>query len=152
MSSEKQIKEEKSIANDWAAAQQLEIFKQRFLDPMEERLKKAQKALEDPKFKWESKEQKQRARDKTAEMEGHLDLYRAVYGSTSDLIHQHENLIDLLANSYSAWYNIVSLRGKQMPEMMESQAEELQKIFTDIHKALEPLKLPIKPPKYNNNG
>jgi len=146
MSSEKQIKEERSIVNDWACAQQLEIFKQRYLDPMEVRYDKAKKLLDDPKYQWESPEQKKKAKDKFEEIEGHLDLFRALSGSITDLIHQHENFVDLMTNSYAAWFNIVSLRGKQMPEMMESQVQELQKIFTEIYKALEPLKLPIQEP------
>ena len=134
------------MVNDWACAQQLEIFKQRYLDPMEERYAKAQKIFSDKEHRWESIEQKQKAKDKFDEMEGYLNLYRALYGATMDLIHQHEALINTMANNYSSWYNIVSNGGKQMPQMMGRQVEELQKIFTNFYEVLKPLNLPIKPP------
>ena len=146
MSNEKQIKEEKSMVNDWACAQQLEIFKQRYLDPMEERYAKAKAVFNDPKHRWESPEQKEKAKAKYDEMDGYLNLYRALYGATMDLIHQHEALIDTLANSYASWFNVVSNKGKQMPQMMEGQVDELQKIFTNFYEVLKPLNLPIKEP------
>ena len=148
MSTEKQIKEEKSIVNDWACAQQLEIFKQRYLDPMEARYAKAKKLLDDPKYRWESAEMKKKAKDKFEEMEGHLDLFRALYGGVSDIIHQHEALINTLANGYSSWYNVVSLKGRQMPEMMSTQATEIERIFQSFYDAMEPLKLPLQPTQY----
>lgn len=150
MSKEKQIKEEKSMVNDWACAQQLEIFKQRYLDPMEKRYENAKKILEDKSHRWESPEQRQKALDKFEEMEGYLNLYKALYGATMDLIHQHEALIDTLANGYAAWYNISSNKGKQMTEMMEMQATEIERIFQSFYDALEPLKLPIQPTQYQD--
>jgi len=151
MSNEKQIKEERSMVNDWACAQQLEIFKQRYLDPMEVRYEKAQKILDNKAHRWESLEQKQKAKDKFDEMDGYLSLYRALYGATMDLIHQHEALVNTMANGYSSWYNVASKKGKQMTEMMSMQANEIERIFQTFYDALGPLKLPLQPTKYKQD-
>ena len=139
------------MVNDWACAQQLEIFKQRYLDPMEKRYDAAKKLFDDPKHRWESPELKKKAKAKFEEMEGMLNLYRAMYGATMDLIHQHEALIDTVANSYASWYNVISVKGKQMPEMMEMQTTEMERIFQTFYDALKPLNLPIKPTQYKSD-
>ena len=119
---------------------------------MEVRYEKAQKILENKAHRWESPEQKQKAKDKFDEMDGYLSLYRALYGATMDLIHQHEALINTMANGYSSWYNVASKKGKQMTEMMSMQANEIERIFQTFYDALGPLKLPLEPTMYNNEG
>ena len=138
------------MVNDWVCAQQLEIFKQRYLDPMNARYEKAQKVLDDKGYRWESQEQRKKALDKFDEMEGMLDLHKALYGAMTDLIHQHEALINTLANGYVSWWNMVSNKGRQMPQMMDMQVTEMERIFQTFYDALEPLKLPINPTQYKN--
>lgn len=138
---------EKSKVNNWLFSEQLEIFKQRILDPLRKNTVEALEILQNPNYKWESKIQKDKAKARYDEMKSRLDLYNMLYGEASTLIMQHEELVDLLASLYASWYNMVSNKGKQPAEMMSMQRDELQRIFTELYKALEPLKLPIQPPK-----
>ena len=138
---------EKRKANDWLFAGQLEIFKQRILDPLKSKTEEALKILQDDKRRWDSPAQKEKANTRYKEMSSRLDLYNVLYGEGMRIIHQHEDLVDTLANLYASWYNIVSTKGRQPSEMMSMQADELQRIFMEIYKILEPLKLPIQKPE-----
>jgi len=135
------------MTNDWAFAKVLQTFKTKVLDPQEKRTDEAFKIMLDPKHPWKDDAQKELGQAKLDNYKVWLDHYKAFHTEGNKLIQQHEMLIEHLCKWYEDWRSSVSNDGKQEAEMMNMQAEILQKIFVEMYKALEPLKLEIKPPK-----
>ena len=138
------------MTNDWEFAKVLQTFKTKVLDPQEERTAEAFKIMTNPEFKWRDDEQKKLGQAKLDNYRVWLDHYKEFYAEGSKLIQDHEALVEQLCKWYQDWYNNISNDGKQETEIMEMQADMLNEIFVEIYKALEPLKLEIKPPKALN--
>jgi len=134
--------------NNWKAASELEVYKQKYLDPFNKRVVDARAILDDPNQKWKG-DQKDRAKKKYQMLDTqNIDLHR-LYNSVMELIQQHENQTDLLVKAYIDWYKNISNDGMQPKEMMGIQATMMQDIFYKIYQAVENLKLDINPPKKN---
>ncbi len=136
--------EDLKVVNNWKAAEELERFKQRYLDPAKAKVDEARKILEDPLYKWR-KDEKDRAKQKFAILDTKNIDYHRIYAATMELIAQHERQTDLLTEIYSLWFHNVSNKGKQPSEMMNMQADLLQSYFQRIFEAVEPLKLQLTP-------
>jgi hypothetical protein len=66
-------------------------------------------------------------------------------------VKQHEALVNSLSRWYDTWYANISNEGKQETELMSSQADMLNSIFTEIYNELKPLNLEgMKAPKAMN--
>ena len=98
------------------------------------------------KRKWQPG-QKEKAEAKFAEMQTKNMDYHGLYRESMVIVDQHEDLVNMLTEVYSAWYHNISSKGQQPKEMMSMQALELQKIFTLIYDTIEPLKLEINQPE-----
>jgi len=134
--------------NNWKAASELEVYKQKYLDPFNKRVVDARAILDDLNQKWKG-DQKDRAKKKYQMLDTqNIDLHR-LYNSVMELIQQHENQTDLLVKAYIDWYKNISNDGMQPKEMMGIQATMMQDIFYKIYQAVENLKLDINPPKKN---
>jgi hypothetical protein len=134
--------------NNWKAASELEVYKQKYLDPLNKRVVDARAILDDLNQKWKG-DQKDRAKKKYQMLDTqNIDLHR-LYNSVMELIQQHENQTDLLVKAYIDWYKNISNDGMQPKEMMGIQATMMQDIFYKIYQAVENLKLDINPPKKN---
>jgi len=135
------------MTNDWEFAKVLQTFKTKVLDPQEERTAEAFKIMTNPEFKWRDDEQKKLGQAKLDNYRVWLDHYKEFYAEGSKLIQDHEALVEQLCKWYQDWYANISNEGIQETELMNMQAELLQKIFTGMYEALKPLKLEIKPPQ-----
>lgn len=139
--------DEKSLANNWECARELDLWKERHWDTLDKEVKRAMEILQDPNQKWIDKEQKARAEGRYKILDSRNIDYAKLYNAVKKMISQHEALVDLMAHLYASWYNNVSYEGRQQREMMQGQADILQEIFTRIFKELEPLNLKLNPPK-----
>lgn len=132
--------------NNWKAAEELQRFKNRYLDPIKEKLEKADEVFKDPEYKWK-KGEKERAKAKKARIDTeNIDFHR-LYSAVMELIQCHERQTDLLTEIYSQWYHNISTDGIQPAEMMAMQAAMLQEFFQRIYDAVEPLNLSLLPPQ-----
>ena len=136
--------EDQKVVNNWKAADELERFKQRYLDPANAKVNEARKILDDPLYKWR-KGEKDLAKKKFAVLDAKNIDYHRIYAATMELIAQHERQTDLLTEVYSHWFHNVSNKGEQPAEMMSMQAKLLQEYFQRIFDAVEPLKLQLEP-------
>jgi len=133
------------LVNNWKAAEELESFKQKYLDPLNKKVEEARAIMDDPEQKWKG-DQKLRAKAKYQALDTqNIDFHR-LYNAIMELILQHEKQTDLLATIYQDWYNKISQKGIQPAEMMAMQAAVLQKIFEKIYDIIEPLKLELPKP------
>jgi hypothetical protein len=132
--------------NNWKAAEELQRFKVRYLDPVKASLAKAEEVFQDPEYKWK-KGEKDRAKVKKAKLDTENIDYHRLYNAVMELIACHERQTDMLTEIYSKWYHNVSSEGKQPAEMMEMQAAILQEFFQRIYEAVEPLNLTLLPPQ-----
>ena len=133
------------MVNNWVCSRAVTRFKFRYMEPLRIKVDAAFRIIIDVKRKWDPG-QKAKTEAKYALMNMQNIDFHGLYRETTILVNQHEELVSMLSEVYSAWYNKVSSKGKQPKEMMSMQAEELQSMFIRIYKALEPLKLEIKPP------
>lgn len=136
----------KKLVNNWECANELHRFKVRYLDPHQLRVDEAMGILADEKYKW-AKGQQVKAKAKYRKLDAeNIDNHR-LYSAVFKLIQEHESLVDELTEIYAAWYHNISTAGVQPKDLMGSQVELLQQLFTRLHSAIEPLKLEIEPPK-----
>jgi len=134
------------MVNDWAAAEELQMFTELFLDPSTKKVLEARKILEDPNYKWK-KGEKDRAKAKFARIEGeNINLHRFV-SAVRNLIDQHEAQTDMLTEIYSEWYQKIATEGAQPLEIMSRQYDIIQTMWARIYAAIEPLNLKLDPPK-----
>ena len=133
--------------NNWKAANELQSFKQQYCDPISKRIDDGREVLADTNRKWASKANKERAKTRFLELDVQNADFHRLYNTVSELVRQHELQTDMLTEIYAQWYNKVSEEGEQPSEMMGSQAVLLQSYFQRIYDAIEPLNIPIHPPK-----
>ncbi len=136
--------EDLKVVNNWEAAEELEKFKQTYIDPLREKVDEALGILGDDSRKWK-KGEKDRAKAKFKRIEADYINYTIFYHAVLKLIEQHEAQTDLLTEVYSHWFHNVSNKGEQPAEMMSMQAKLLQEYFQRIFEAVEPLKLSLEP-------
>lgn len=142
----------RSQVNDWNFDPHLEHFRRHYLLPMEKRVAEAEKVMENPKQRWNGKEQKEEAARRLAEMDGMLAFYRILYGTGKELILQHESLTDLVVKVYQTWFQNISMDGEQLTQMMDIQAKMWGELMQELFEAIEPLKLEnVKPTKYQKD-
>ena len=139
-------KDKISYCDNWQCANEAEVFKQAILVPLQNRIEKANKIIRDPNYKWSSPGTKDGAIKQLKLLKDQEATLSIFYASVMDLIQKHENAINEVSEWYAMWRSKVSYNGKQMPEMMESQAEMLQDIFIRMYKVLKELDLEIKKP------
>ena len=132
--------------NNWKAANELQSFKQRYCDPISERVDEGREIMADTNRKWPG-DAKAKAQARFLELDTQNIDFHTLYSAVSDMVRQHELQTDMLTEIYAQWYNKVSEEGEQPSEMMGSQAVLLQSYFQRIYDAIKPLDLPIKPPK-----
>jgi RNase adaptor protein for sRNA GlmZ degradation len=132
--------------NNWEAANELERFKQRYSDPLKERITNARNILTEKDRVWPSGDRK-RAEDKLAMLETTNLDYQKLHDAVNQLIKHHEAQTTTLTELYTKWYNNISVDGDKPLEMMGMQIEIMQELFRDIYEIIEPLKLDLKPPK-----
>lgn len=134
--------------NNWKAAEELQRFKVRVLDPQKERVEEARKILNDPNYKWR-KGEKEASKNKFALLEAKdIDNHR-IYSACMELITQHEDLTDMLTEIYITWYDMISTDGLQPLEIMKMQQQIIQDIWRKIYAAIQPVisEEITKPPK-----
>ena len=136
------------MANNWAAAEELEKFKQTYLDPVREKVDEALGILGDENYKWK-KGEKDRAKAKFKRIEFDYINYTTLYQAVLKLIEQHESQTEMLTEIYAEWFNKIATDGVQPLEMMRMQQEIIQGIWHRIFAAIEPLKLDLQKPKYD---
>ena len=135
-----------SNVNNWQFAKNLDTFKAKILDPQIKRCQEADTIMKDTTHIWASDEQKNAAAAKQASYKAWLQFYQAHYDAGMELVKQHENLVNELARWYNKWREDISNEGRQETELMSSQADMLNEIFSEMYKELLPLKLEIKAP------
>lgn len=136
--------------NNYAFANQLDAFKVKVIDPQSKKVDGAFKIMSDLHYPWKDEEQKQLAQARLDSYKAWLDFYKLHYNEGLKLTTQHEQLVDQISKWYDNWYNNISNKGRQEPEMMEMQADMLQEIFIEMYKILQPLNLDIKQPNALN--
>ena len=139
-----------TLVNDWEFAKQLDQFKAKVLDPQTKRVDDAFKIMSDLNYPWKDEAQRKLGQTQMDNYRVLWENYKKFHEEGKKLVLQHEALVDALSKWYDTWYNNISNDGKQETEIMEMQADMLNEIFVEIYKALEPLKLEIKPPKALN--
>lgn len=130
-----------SNANNYNFSNKLQHFKEKVLDPQIARVDKAKVIMHDNNYKWRDEDQKKTARAQYESYKAWLSFYQTHYDEGVKLTIQHENLVNLLSKWYDNWYKNISNEGRQETELMGSQADMLQEIFSEIYKELQPLKL-----------
>lgn len=132
--------------NNWRAEKYVARFYNKYCVEINAKVEAAREIMNNPKYPWENKDQKEKAAKRLAILDTQNIDYHSYYREVSVIVHQHEQLASTLSELYSAWLHKVSYKGQQPNEMMKMQAEELQKIFIKIYECIEPLGLDIKPP------
>jgi hypothetical protein len=128
--------------NNYKAAKELDLFKAKYMDPLNARVKKAEQFLQDQSYQWKPG-QKEKAKDEFMRIDTRNIDFTRLYNDVKELVTQHEALTDLMASMYSKWLKNISSKGKQPKELMSMQAEILEEMFSDLKKALEPLNLDL---------
>ena len=136
--------------NDWKFANILEQFKSREIDKLVSEVKKAEDIMNDPNYQWKDEKQKQIGQVKFSMMSDRLAFLNHVFENGKDLCIQHESLVNKLVKWYEKWRENISNEGIQECEMMQSQADMLGDIFSEIYRELMPLKIDLKEPKAIN--
>ena len=139
-----------SNINNWKFANLLEQFKAREIDTFAFELKKAEEIINDKNYQWKDETQKKIGQAKFSRMNDRLAFLNHVFENGKDLCIQHENLVNKLVKWYEKWRKDISNDGIQECEMMQSQADMLGDIFSEIYRELMPLKLDLKEPKALN--
>lgn len=135
-----------SNVNNFEFAKHLDAFKLRMIDPQVKRIAEAQAIMDNPLHQW-AEGQFALAETKLKSFKDWLAFYQTFYDQGLKLCTQHETLVGKMAKWYGVWRDDVSNEGKQEIELMSSQADMLNEIFSEMFKELQPLKLDIKPPK-----
>ena len=130
-----------SNVNNWQFAKQLDTFKTKVIDPQSKKVDEAEKIMSDDKYQWASEEAKKTAQAKYDYLRAWLQYYLVFYKEGLALITQHENIVNNIAKWYAKWYNDVSNEGRQETEIMGSQADMIQEIFSEMFKEIQSLKL-----------
>lgn len=120
-------------ANNYEAAEVLDQFESKVILPLRERIEKGESILrsglkKSEKIKYEKDHEQLKSR---------LKYFTHVQMSFKVLIKQHESITTKLVQIYHDWYNNVSVKGKQPSEMMEEQAEMLEKMFEMIYEFIK---------------
>jgi poly-beta-hydroxyalkanoate depolymerase len=136
-----------SNVNNYAFAKYLDSFKTRILDPQVQRVADAEKIMHDNNYKWDSEDAKKAGQAKYDNYKAWLKFYDDFYKQGMELVKQHESLVNNMAKWYGKWRDDISNEGKQEVELMSSQADMLNEIFSEMFKELQPLNLEgVKPP------
>lgn len=139
-----------SNVNNYAFAKQMDQFKLKILDPQIKRVADAEKIMHDNNYKWDSEDAKKAGQVKYDNYKAWMKFYDEFYKQGMELVKQHENLVNNLTKWYGKWYDDISNEGKQETELMSSQADFLNEIFSEIYVDLKPLNLDLKPPQALN--
>lgn len=139
-----------SNINDFLFAKHLDQFKIKVLDPQAKRVDDARKIMENPDYKWDNDDQKNRGAARYMTYKAWLQFYQAFYDAGMQLVLQHEAITNKMAKWYGRWYDEVSNEGKMETEIMSMQADAMNEIFSEMWKELKPLNLDIKPPQALN--
>jgi len=139
------------LVNNWEFAKQLDIFKSHELDKLIKQVQDAKKIVDDKAYPWADDSTKKVSLIKYDQMQRRLAIMQSFHDEGTELVKQHEELVFLLSKLYDRWYNDISNDGKQETELMESQADIINDIFTELYNILKPLDLEeMKPPKKEN--
>ena len=130
-----------SNVNDYAFAKVMDSFNAKVLQPQVKRVTDALKIMSDPNYKWDNEAQKEAGQKRLDSYKDWMNYYREVYAQGMALAKQHENLTNNLSKWYDRWREDINNDGKQEVELMSSQADMLNEIFSEIYKELQPLKL-----------
>jgi len=127
----------------------MDQFKEKHIDPLDKRIQEARAIFKDTNKKWKEGEL-QKMKKKYEEIQDSYTYLLTLHSYIYRLIRQHEGLVSKLCDLYATWYLDISNDGKQSTEMMQTQADILQGIFTDLYNLLEPIiKNDLKAPKNN---
>jgi len=128
--------------NNYSAARTLDWFYTNYVEPIHERIKSANELLKpgNPQNKMTATEQEKAEKALESLRKKSVD-YGHLHANMKTLITQHEGLVSKLCDMYYQWKENISYEGRQPVEMMQSQADMLTGIFTELGKILEPLKL-----------
>ncbi len=132
--------------NNYAFANKIDSFKVKILDPQQKRVDEAERIMNDPMHPWTDDTQKNAAKAKLESYRAWLTYYKTFYDEGLRFAGQHENLVNKMSKWYDKWRNDISNEGVQEVELMPSQAEFLNAIFSEMYKELLPLGLDIKSP------
>ena len=122
--------------NNYELATRLDAFEKVYLEPLLERLSKAQIVLTG-KDTTLTKKERERADLAFKELEAKATDFKLFLADVRKLVLQHESLVTRLSGMYSTWFSKVSYKGQQPKEMMSMQAELLQQIFTELGELLK---------------
>ena len=134
------------MVNNWAAATELQKWKELYLDPIKAKVDEALGILGDENYKWK-KGEKDRAKAKYKRIEFDYINYTTLYHAVLKLIEQHENQTDMLTELYGEWYQKIATDGAQPMEIMIAQYDIIQTMWARVYAAIHSLDLDIEPPK-----
>jgi hypothetical protein len=138
------------IINNYEVARELDSFNLLYIISISNRITEANKVLMDKNRVWKNNSLNE-AKMALNEMESKLINFKRLYNAFYKLMHQHEKLTSRLFDIYNNWYTNVAYEGKQPVEMMGSQADVLQGIFSEIYNFIEPIvKNELKAPNHEN--
>jgi len=130
-----------SNVNNYRFAEMLKVFESKVLIPQRAKYESAKKVMDNPNHPWKDQAQKDAGDAQYKSYKGFLDFYEAFYAEGLTLCTQHEQLTDHLSKWYDKWREDISNDGKQEVELMSSQADFLNEIFSEMYKELLPLNL-----------
>jgi hypothetical protein len=139
-----------SNVNNYRFSEILKTFENKMVIPQRAKVANASKIMNDPNHKWNDEAQKKAGEEQFKAYKAWLDFYETFYAEGLALCVQHENLTNKMCKHYEKWLNDISNDGVQETEIMSSQADMLQEIFSDMYSELKTLNLDIKPPKALN--
>ena len=138
-----------SNVNDFKFAELLKQYQAKVLAPQIKRRAEAFTDFEKVS-KGTDKEATEVANAKVANYDAWLKFYQQFYDEGIKLCTQHENIVNHLSKWYGKWREDISNEGRQETELMSSQADMLNEIFSEMYSDIKPLNLDIKPPKAMN--
>ena len=130
-----------SNVNNYKFANLLQLFQTKVIDPQIKRVEEAQAIMDDSTYQWKDKAQKESGEARLKSYKDWLAFYQEFHRQGMELVKQHEGLTNNLSKWYDKWREDVSNEGKQEVEIMSSQADFLNEIFSEIYRELLPLKL-----------
>jgi hypothetical protein len=140
-----------SNVNNYKFASQLDLYKSKEVDALAKNVDDAKAIMADTKRVWATPEGKEASVARLEQMKQRLARLQAFHAEGMELVKQHEALVNSLSKWYDLWWQNISNEGKQETELMSSQADMLNSIFTEIYNELKPLNLEgMKAPKAMN--
>jgi cell division septum initiation protein DivIVA len=140
-----------SNVNNYKFASQLDLYKSKEVDALAKNVEDARVIMADTTRVWATPEGKEASVARLEQMKQRLARLQAFHAEGMELVKQHEALVNNLSKWYDLWWQNISNEGKQETEIMGSQADMLNSIFTEIYNELKPLSLEeMKMPKILN--